>query len=55
MFVALVAFNIFHPGKTLQGPDSDYPKLTKEEKQETKRRKAELKRVRKDEHREGSN
>jgi hypothetical protein len=38
MFLALFAFNIFHPGKTLQGPDSEYPKLTKEEKRQAKER-----------------
>jgi len=38
MFLALFVFNVFHPGKTLQGPDSEYPKLTKEEKRQAKER-----------------
>jgi len=39
MFLALLSFNIFHPGKTLHGPDSEYPKLTKEEKKSAKEQK----------------
>lgn len=36
MFFALVAFNVHHPGKTLQGPDSEYPKVTRKEKKALK-------------------
>lgn len=46
MFLALLSFNIFHPGKTLHGPDSEYPKLTKEQKKATKEQKKTEKRAR---------
>ncbi len=32
MFFALVEFLVYHPGRVLKGPGSEYPKLTKEEK-----------------------
>lgn len=54
MFIALVIFNVTHPGKVLVGPDAEWPKQTKAErkaakeakkaaKQEKKREKAEEK------------
>jgi hypothetical protein len=38
MFLALLAFNICHPEKILRGSDSEYPRLTKEEKRMNKER-----------------
>ncbi|PSN64980.1 RTA1 domain-containing protein [Corynespora cassiicola Philippines] len=38
MFLALLLLSLYHPGKVLLGPDSEFPKLTKREKQEAKRR-----------------
>jgi hypothetical protein len=60
MFLALVIFNITHPGRIMTGPDSYWPKLTKEEKkakkaekksqrEEKKREKIELKRMKQEE------
>lgn len=43
MFLALVVFNIYHPGRVLIGLESDYPVLTKEEKATAKREKKERK------------
>ena len=42
MFLALVVFLIYHPGRVLKGPDSEFPKLSKEEKLS---RKVEKKRI----------
>jgi hypothetical protein len=36
MFLALVIFHITHPGRIMTGPDSYWPKLTKEEKKAKK-------------------
>jgi hypothetical protein len=36
MFLALIIFNIFHPGKVLVGPAAEYEKLTREEKKAIK-------------------
>ncbi|KAJ5747137.1 uncharacterized protein N7511_008833 [Penicillium nucicola] len=43
MFVGLVALNIFHPGRVLQGPDSTFPKKSRAEKQELKAQKKAMK------------
>jgi hypothetical protein len=37
MFLALIVLNVFHPGRILQGPDSNFLKLTRAEKKEKKR------------------
>jgi hypothetical protein len=39
MFLALLVFHIYHPGKVLVGPESEYPKMTKEEKRQRKEEK----------------
>jgi len=48
MFFALALFNVFHPGRTLVGPESEFPKLTKEEKKQKKMEKK-LKKIEKKE------
>jgi hypothetical protein len=40
MFLALISYHIYHPGRALVGPDSEYPKLSKEEKDSGKEEKA---------------
>jgi hypothetical protein len=42
MFLGLLALNIIHPGQTLQGPDSSFPKQSRAEKKELKARKKAL-------------
>jgi hypothetical protein len=32
MFLALVVFHVYHPGRVLIGPESEYPKLRGEDK-----------------------
>lgn len=39
MFLALFVFNVYHPGKTLQGPDSEYPKSNRQKKKQAKAQK----------------
>ena len=39
MILALTAFHIYHPGKVLVGPESEFPKRTKLEKQALKEEK----------------
>jgi len=46
MFLALFTFNLYHPGRTLQGPDSQYAKVTKQEKIELKEQKKREKQAR---------
>jgi hypothetical protein len=36
MFVALALWNVWHPGKVLVGPDSEFPKLTRAQKRAAK-------------------
>ncbi|CEJ57908.1 hypothetical protein PMG11_06585 [Penicillium brasilianum] len=43
MFLALIIFNLVHPGKILVGPDAEWPKVSKEEKAAKKRAKKEAK------------
>ena len=47
MLLALLAMSIGHPGRTLVGPDSEFPSFTRKEKKalkaERKARKAEMK------------
>jgi hypothetical protein len=42
MFVALIVFNMYHPGKVLYGADSEYPKLTKHERRAAREEKKRL-------------
>lgn len=48
MFAALVILNIFHPGRVLCGPDSEFPRLSRAEKKRLRQEKKELKVARKD-------
>ena len=43
MFLAIISLVIIHPGRFLRGPDSVFPKKTKEEKKAAKREKKERK------------
>ncbi|PLB46365.1 hypothetical protein P170DRAFT_477246 [Aspergillus steynii IBT 23096] len=45
LFIAIVLMNIFHPGCVLQGPDSEFPKLSRKEKKQIKREKKEAKKT----------
>ncbi|KAE8153051.1 hypothetical protein BDV25DRAFT_169594 [Aspergillus avenaceus] len=53
MFLSLLALNVFHPGRILQGPDADFPKVTRAEKKQLKREKKEMKMRRKAEKKTG--
>jgi hypothetical protein len=46
MMIALLLLAIWHPGRTLVGPDSEFPKKTKKTKAEKKAAKAEKERLR---------
>lgn len=54
MFAALLILNIFHPGRVLSGPDSDFPRLSRAEKKRLKQDKKERKAARKAERRSKS-
>ncbi|KAK9369491.1 RTA1 like protein-domain-containing protein [Lipomyces kononenkoae] len=43
MFFALVILNVIHPGRVLLGPDSEFPKVSREEKKRIKNDKKEAK------------
>ncbi|OGE52285.1 hypothetical protein PENARI_c010G11501 [Penicillium arizonense] len=43
MLFGLIALNIFHPGRILQGPDSSFPKKSRTEKKELKAQKKAIK------------
>ncbi|KAJ5312191.1 hypothetical protein N7508_003021 [Penicillium antarcticum] len=43
MLFGLIALNIFHPGRILQGPDSTFPKKSRAEKKELKAQKKAIK------------
>ncbi|KAK9238759.1 RTA1 like protein-domain-containing protein [Lipomyces kononenkoae] len=45
MFVALVILNYFHPGRILQGPDSEFSKVSRQEKKRIKNEKKEAKKA----------
>ncbi|KAK9242858.1 RTA1 like protein-domain-containing protein [Lipomyces tetrasporus] len=45
MFFALVILNIIHPGRALQGPDSEFPKVTRQEKKRIRKEKKEAKKA----------
>lgn len=51
MLIALILLNIFHPGRVLVGPDSDFPRLNRAEKKRLKQEKKERKDARKAEKR----
>ncbi|PYH46498.1 RTA1 domain-containing protein [Aspergillus saccharolyticus JOP 1030-1] len=43
MFFALVILNVMHPGRVLQGPDSEFPRVSRREKKRAKREKKQAK------------
>jgi hypothetical protein len=47
MMIAIVILAIWHPGRTLLGPESVFPKLTRKEKKAMKKAKKEEKAARK--------
>lgn len=47
MFLALFILNIFHPGRVLVGPHSEFPRLTRAEKKRLKQEKRAEKAARK--------
>lgn len=47
MLLALVLLNVVHPGLILQGPDSDFPHLSRKEKKALKQQKKQEKAQRK--------
>ncbi|GLA86055.1 hypothetical protein AtubIFM56815_010305 [Aspergillus tubingensis] len=48
MFIALVLLNVVHPGRVLQGPESEFPRVSRAEKKRLKREKKQAKRERKE-------
>ncbi|KAH8693932.1 RTA1 like protein-domain-containing protein [Talaromyces proteolyticus] len=48
IFLALLALIIFHPGRVLVGPDSEFPHISRKEKKRLKREKKEAKRAQKE-------
>ena len=49
MSIAMWLLNVTHPGRSLIGPESEFPKKTRQEKKEEKRRKKEAKKAVKEE------
>lgn len=47
MLFALVILNVIHPGRVLQGPDSDFPRVSRKEKKERKRGKTDARKAKK--------
>jgi hypothetical protein len=47
MFIACLMLNIWHPGRFLVGPESEFPRKTKEQKKAEKEAKKEAKRAKK--------
>jgi hypothetical protein len=45
MCLAIGLMNVIHPGRTLVGPDAEFPKITRKERKEAKRRKREEKKA----------
>lgn len=43
MLLALVALNLVHPGMVLRGPDSEFPRISRNEKKRLRREKKERK------------
>ncbi|GKZ30966.1 hypothetical protein AbraIFM66950_010791 [Aspergillus brasiliensis] len=48
MFVALAGLNVVHPGRVLQGPESEFPRVSRAEKKRLKMERKEAKRERKE-------
>ncbi|GAA92998.1 hypothetical protein ASPFODRAFT_55255 [Aspergillus luchuensis CBS 106.47] len=48
MFIALVLLNVVHPGRVLQGPESEFPRVSRAEKKRVKMEKKQAKRERKE-------
>lgn len=48
MVLAIGIMNVIHPGRTLVGPEAEFPKITRMEKKEAKRRKREERNARKE-------
>lgn len=55
MFLALLILNIFHPGRVLVGPDSEFPRLSRAEKKKLKQEKKAEKAARKADKKAGRN
>ncbi|KAF4220815.1 hypothetical protein CNMCM8980_000398 [Aspergillus fumigatiaffinis] len=55
MFLALLILNVIHPGRVLQGPDSEFPKVSRQEKKRIKQEKREAKRAEKERKKHGRN
>lgn len=55
MFLALLILNVIHPGRVLQGPDSEFPRVSRKEKKRIKREKKEAKRAEKERKKSGKN
>jgi hypothetical protein len=55
MFLALAILNVIHPGRVLQGPDSEFPKVSRQEKKRIKQDKKEAKRAEKERKKRGKN
>lgn len=53
MFLALLVLNVIHPGRVLQGADSEFPKVIRQEKKRIKREKKEAKRAEKERKKNG--
>ena len=51
MATIVVAFNLYHPGRVLVGPESEFPKMSKKEKKEVKKMEKMEKRTEKEEKR----
>lgn len=49
MLIAAILLNITHPGMVLQGPESEFPRLSRKEKKALKQEKKEAKQKRKEE------
>lgn len=47
MFLALFILNVFHPGRVLVGPESEFPRLTRAKKEQLKQEKKAEKSARK--------
>ncbi|GAQ05992.1 hypothetical protein ALT_3313 [Aspergillus lentulus] len=55
MFLALLILNVIHPGRVLQGWESEFPKVSRQEKKRIKQEKKEAKRAEKERKKSGKN
>ncbi|PKX99666.1 RTA1 domain-containing protein [Aspergillus novofumigatus IBT 16806] len=53
MFLALLILNVIHPGRVLRGPDSEFPKVSRQEKKRIKQEKKEAKKAEKERKKHG--